>query len=104
MRVGRCASLDQLGQGEGSGVAIEILTDGAGQVDQVEGGQLVQVALARREELDLTPAQHLQRGAEATPGSESPFGDGAHYPELTRREADDLGGFAVAQSREDDGL
>ena len=63
----------------------------------------VELAALLGEQLCLTLAQELERGAKAAARPQRALGDGALHAVVPGGEPDDLGGLAIAERREDDG-
>jgi len=102
MWIGRRKTEHDLGQGRGGGIPVEPLGEPDPDVRHVERHEQMEVAMLLQYQVGHAIAQELQGGAEAAPRPKGALGDGALHSMLPGREADDLGGFAVAQRRKHD--
>ena len=100
---GRRHPADDLREGGGGGVAVEVAGQREGKVEDVERGQGVEVAAFGEQQLRLPGAEELKRGAEPAPGTKRTLRDRALDAVIARGQAHDLRGLAVADGGEDDG-
>jgi hypothetical protein len=80
MRVRRRETDHHLREHRSRGVAVEVGRQSVVEVEQVERGERVELAVLLSEQLRLALAQELERGAEPAPGAQCALSDGALHP------------------------